>query len=52
VLRNKQPATGVLGGKGDAMFIVNPSIVGKLAAALTVCALHVGLYDVLRVFVP
>lgn len=34
------------------MFIVNPSIAAKLATALTVSALHVGLYDLLRVFVP
>jgi hypothetical protein len=34
------------------MFIVNPSIAGKLAAALTVSALHLGLYDLLRIFVP
>jgi hypothetical protein len=34
------------------MFNVNQSIAGKLAAVLTVSALHVGLYDLLRVFVP
>lgn len=34
------------------MLIHNPAITGKLAAALTVAALHVGLYALLRVFVP
>jgi hypothetical protein len=34
------------------MFILDPSITGKLAVALTVTALHVALYDLLRVFVP
>jgi hypothetical protein len=34
------------------MFIVNSSIARKLAAALTVSTLHLGLYDLLRVFVP
>jgi hypothetical protein len=34
------------------MFNFDPSITGKLAAALTVSAPHVGLYDLLRLFVP
>jgi len=51
-LWNKPVGTGVLRSKGDPMFIRYPSIVGKLAAALTVSALHVGFYDLLRVFVP
>jgi len=34
------------------MFTHNPAIAEKLTVALTVCALHVGLYDLLRVFLP
>jgi hypothetical protein len=33
------------------MFLVNQSIAAKLAAVLTVSALHVGLCDLVRVFV-
>jgi hypothetical protein len=43
---------GVLGSKGDAMFIVNPSMAARLATVLTVAALHVSLYDLIRIFVP